>query len=146
MELADLFDLLTRAYKSGNWYFILSAALVAVVWGVRRYLTPRFPVLKSDWAAVTLTFAMAFFGAVATALGAGTPFSVVLVVAAFKIAFTAMGGYTALRKFILPLLGKVPGFGGTAAKVEALKAGVEAVQARPGAGAAGVVGKPKELK
>jgi len=145
LETSELLDLLVRAASSGNWYFLVAAALVAVTWAARKYLSPRWAFLGSDAGGVLLTFSLAFFGALASALGSGAALSTTLFVAAAKIAFTAMGGYAALRKLAWPLLKRAPLPGNWGAKVNATGAGVEAVKAKPGAGAAGVTGAPEDV-
>lgn len=145
LDLSQMFEVLVRAAQSGNWWFLLAAALMAITWGARRYLAPKVPWLKSDAGGVVLAFALAFFGALTAALGSGSALSVTLFVAAAKIAFTAMGGYAALRKLLLPLMGKLPFMPAAKAQALATQAGIEAVQAKPGPGAAGKVGEPKDV-
>lgn len=145
METSELLDLLVRAASSGNWYFVLSALLVAAVWAARKYLSPKIPFLGGDVGGILLAFAMAFFGAVASALGAGAPISMPLFVAAAKIAFTAMGGYTALKKLVGPALANLPLPGKWGAASRAAKAGIDAVEKSPAGGADAVTGTPRDV-
>jgi hypothetical protein len=102
----DLFTLAAQLYQavtSGNWFLLAAFALVAAVFGARKFLTPRVPFFASDSGGVLLTFLGALGGGLATALAAGENMSWVLALASAKVAFVAMGGYSALKKAFMPL-------------------------------------------
>lgn len=93
-----------EAATSKNWALLLSLALVAVVWGLRKVGKPTF--IKTDAGGAVSVLLMSGLGAVVTALVAGQPFTWPLVLSALQVGFTAAGGYSVLKKLLWPLLVK----------------------------------------
>ena len=146
-SIESFFSLVVSAAQSHSWMYLVAAVLMAATWGARKYLAPKVPWLASDAGGVALALLLAFFGALVTA-GPSAAFSWALLAASAKVAIAAMGGYSGLRKLVVPLLrwlaGKV-GLGGAAAKIAAAeKAGEDAVKKSPSPGA-GAAGKPTEV-
>lgn len=109
MEFADIpFDLFLKAVSSGNWALLAAVLVISLVVLARKYGAQRFPFLGTDGGGVLLAFFMSAAGVLATAFAGGSAFSWALMLGALKVAWTAMGGYVALKKLLLPLLRKVP--------------------------------------
>lgn len=119
------------AARSGNAWMLISLALILAVYLVRKFLGPKVPFLRTQGGGAILNLVMAFAGALASTLLAGQTMSPLLALAAFKVAFTAAGGWT-LVKHLLSLVRVDP---------EAIKAAAEAegVKAKDAAVAAGKV-------
>lgn len=168
MEASDLISLakpILAAVMSGQWAAGAALALVLLVAATRKYGAKRWPVLATDAGGTAMTLVGSFGGALATALLAGSAPTLALVWAALGIAVAASGGYTMIKRLALPLLGAIVdrlpawasapakavltvvasllGAGGAVQKAE--KAGKDAVEAKPATGAAGVVGKPRDV-
>lgn len=121
-ENLELFaGLAVDAVKSGNGWLILSVALVAVVWAARKFLGDKVPFLKTQAGGALLTLVASFAGALATVLTSGSPMSWVIALGAFKVAFTAAGGWTLVKHLLTLLQGKDPA---------TIKAGAEAAGAK----------------
>jgi hypothetical protein len=99
----DLFSLakqLFEAVMSGNWALVVAAALVAVVFALRKLPVPFF---QSDAGGVVLAFVGALSGGMANAFAAGANFTWALFLKTAQVAFVAMGGYVGLKKLLWPL-------------------------------------------
>ena len=143
----EFFKMLVKAASSGQWYFLLALVLSAAVYALRRYGSQWIPWLKTDMGGATLALAGGALGAMATAFMAGQKASWVLVLAAFKIGFTAMGGYATLRKVVWPLVAKLLKLKTPEEiKADATAAGDKAVEDKPSPGITGFVGKSKDVK
>ncbi len=137
----------------------VAVALILVVALARKALAPRFAFLRSDLGAVSLTVGMGLTCGVANALVAGSAMSWGLLWAAFGVSVQAAGGYSVIKKALLPLLEKLSGYpyigpvakflalvlAGSLAVKKAEAAGQAAVDAKPSTGVAGVVGAPKDI-
>lgn len=140
----------------------LAVVLMLAVTLARRWLAPRYPFFATDHGAVLLTLATGVFGGVATALVGGSAMSWGMVAAAFGLSLKAAGGYTAIRKALLPLLERAAGVGpawwqwlagvlvaflrgAVNADAKAKAAGDAAVEAKPSSGVEGIVGKPRDV-
>jgi hypothetical protein len=139
---------------------LLSVALLLAVSLGRRLLSSRFPILKTDVGAVGFTLALATAAGVANAAVAGSALSWALFAGSLKVALAAMGGFSAIKKFLIPLLAlaksKAPKFGfifdfasqilgaaGYKAIETSVSKGKQAVTKSPGKGIEGALGKPK---
>lgn len=148
------------AVTSGNYVLAAALGLVLVCALIKRYGVSRFPVLGTDVGGTALVLATSFGGAIASALAGGSAvFTGALAVAALKVALTAAGGYTMIKRLLIvpliqPLAARAPAWARplfdialwvfdrqTSAKV----AGDAAVKANPPTGAAGVVGDVEKL-
>lgn len=143
VDLAGFARLLMQAAQDRNWALLISLALIGAVAAVRHLLGQKVPFLKTDLGGTLLVLVMGTAGGVATALLAGTAFSWALIPAAAGVAFTAAGGYTMLRRLVLPLLTKALQKAGLKADpvAEAEKAGESAVAEKPAGGIAGILEK-----
>lgn len=108
--------LILDAALAGNWAFVGAALLVAAVFLVRKYVAPKVPFLASDLGGGLLVILGSAAGAVAAALQSGGGFTWALAIAALKVSFMAAGGYSLLKKALVPLaklvLSKVGGLKG----------------------------------
>jgi|SRR3990167_5455075 len=91
------------AVQKGNWWAVASAMVVVSVWAIRTYVGSRYAWLRSDPAGVLLAFLASLAGLLFTSLMAGSGMSVAMLVIAAKVAFGAIGGYSAVRKGVAPL-------------------------------------------
>lgn len=107
-ENLDAFlKLVLAAVATGKWASVAALALVAAVWGLRKFVAPKVPFFATGEGAAVLTISASFVGALATALLAGSALSVPLVWSSLQVAVMAAGGWS-LAKHLLPLLLKVP--------------------------------------
>ncbi len=160
----DLLGLLKPIYDavmSGNKWAAAALALVAVVALLRKYVAPRWAFLMGDAGGSLLALLASFGGASATALLAGAGMSWALLWMSVKVALTAAGGYTLIKRLIvgplMPLINKLPAwariplqaalwmFGNPNAIKEAEAAGAAAVAANPSAGTNGITGTPTDV-
>jgi hypothetical protein len=117
---------------AGNGMLLAALALLGLVAAVRFVFADSLPFLKTDLGAALLTFALGFAGAVVTALASGGALGGPLLLSALKVTLGAMGGFSALKKLVLPALAAA------------------GVKPKPGsdpkpAGVEGVVGKIEEV-
>lgn len=157
--LLDLLKPALEAVKAGQGILAACLLLVFAVAVARRYGAKRFPFLASDAGGALLTLLGSFGGALGTALMAGTAPSLGLATTALGVAFAASGGYSMIKRLVVPTLralqAKLPAwarpvldlalwiFGPAPAIAKAEAAGAKAVEANPATGAAGIVGTPK---
>lgn len=164
-SLLDLAKPVFEAVMSGQGWLAAALALVLLVTAARRYGAVRFPFLGSKLGGVALNLLLSFGGAAATAIMAGASASFGLAFTALKVAVAAASGFELVKELIAPMLrGLVDRLHsaklramlhaglnfalwafenrGKAAVAKAEKAGDAAVEAKPAAGAAGVVGTP----
>jgi hypothetical protein len=142
----------------------LAAALGLVLLAAigRRYGGRRFAFLNTDAGGALLVLVASFGGAAAAAIGGGAVWSLGLAWSAAKMAAASAGGYSLVKRLIVapmlrPLRAKAPAwlrpvfdlvlwiFEKPDPVAEAVAAGDAAVKASPGAGAAGVIGKPRDM-
>ena len=116
-----------EAAKTGNAWMVISLALIAAVFLVRKFLGPKVPFLQTQAGGAILNLVLAFAGAVASALMAGQSMNPVLALAAFKVAFTAAGGFTLVKHLLTLFKGKNPEQIKAEAAAEGVKAGEAAV-------------------
>lgn len=147
------------AIMSGNYLAASALALVLVVAVARKYGAARWAFLGSDAGGSLLVLLGAFGGAVASAALGGATWSLDLLWTAAKVAAGAAGGYSLIKRLLMPLVDKLPPwlswigyplqlvtwvFEARGAKATA--AGAAAVKARPGAGVKQVTGDPRNVK
>jgi hypothetical protein len=159
MSFEEIVSVAAAAFSGGGFSLpvAIAAALMLSVTLGRKFLASRYPFFKTDLGGSTLVLALSAVAGVSNALLAGTAVSFSLILG---VAVTAMGGYTGLKKFVLPLLdmaeSKFPswtrivfvalrGILGSAAGITATKAGAQAVTKSPGKGVKGVLGEPKKF-
>lgn len=171
-EDGSIWDLAKPVYDAivnGEWWMAAALGLVLAVTAFKRYAgsVPKYgPALvkfaNSDEGGPILVLVGAFGGAVATGLAATGASSLTLALAltAAKVAVSAAGGYTLVKKLIIPRLRKLAEKAPSWAKpifavifwafektpvAEAEAAGEAAVRANPPKGVEGVVGKPTDV-
>lgn len=97
--------LIIDAAKAGNWKLAVVLSLVLLVWLTRKFGTmipgPVGKAIGSDAGGVITTFFWALLGVFSAALTAGVKIDLHLAVEALLLAFTAMGGWVAIKK-VLP--------------------------------------------
>jgi len=158
LELAKpVFD----AVLAGQYLLAAALMLVLAVAVIRRYVP--WPFLRTDDGGALLALVASFGGAMATAIAAGAPLSWGMAWVAVGVAFAAAGGYSMIKKLLVPRLQQVRAILPPWARpilsivlwiferpdqrvADAEKAGDAAVNANPGQGAKSVLGEPTELK
>lgn len=151
--LGDLLRQLFESFSKGQTALAGVLALILAVRLVREYVAPKVPWLRSDVGGASSLLLLAFAGSLASALVAGSALSWPLAWGALKLAVAAAGGYTLVRRLLLPLLEKIPmpawlksvlnaalymfGKPGESALAAAAQAGDDAVAASPPAGTGG---------
>lgn len=158
------------AIVGGQWWLAASLALVFAVAAFKKYAgrVPKYgPKLdafaNSDHGGALLVLVGAYGGALATGLVASGLSSLTLALAwaALKVAVGAAGGYSLVKKLVLPVLRKIAdkapswakpiftlvfwAFEKTTPTEQAEQAGDDAVKANPASGADGVIGKPTDI-
>ncbi len=99
--------LLIDAALGGRWPLVVALVLVALVWGLRKFLAPKVPFFATGGGAAVLNIATSFSLALATPLLAGVVFSPALLWVALQASLAAAGGWS-LLSHLLPL---IPGMG-----------------------------------
>lgn len=108
MDIEALFKTLWSAVESGNWWAVTAAGLAIAVFWARKALARRWPWIASDRGGVLSLLVGGTLGGVAIALLGGQALGLGVVFAAAKVAFTAAGGFSVLRKLIWPDKDPVP--------------------------------------
>jgi hypothetical protein len=98
------------AVMGGKWAVLVGLVLVAIVWGLRKFVVPKAPFFATDEGAFSVNLVASFALALATALAAGGFAAVTwpVVLKALEVAFLAAGGFAAVTKFLVPLLMRIP--------------------------------------
>jgi hypothetical protein len=162
----DLLRPIYDAFAGGRYQLMGALAVVLLVAVVKRVFGPKVSWLHSDAGGT----GMALVGAVASALAAGlvapgASITFSLLKASLVVGVTAAGGYAVLKNLLIdpvlrPLAAKTPAWAQPFFNAVfwifehpqsdpvqvAETAGAAAVMANPGAGVAGVVGQPTDLK
>ena len=92
--LDSIAKLVTDAVATKNWALLACAGVLAAVYLVRRLGSAYWPWLSSDRGGVAVSFVVAVFFALASALQTGTPLSFSLVLGAILTAASASGLWT----------------------------------------------------
>lgn len=158
-NLLDLARPVFDAVMSGHYAYAAALALVLAVALARRYGAKQWPWLAGDVGGTLLVLVGSFGGAAATALTGGAAVSLGLVWTSIQVAAGASGGYTMIKRLVIPTLAKLVSklpplfqkpfklilwmFEGNAAKAGA--AGQAAVAANPASGLEGLAGKSKDV-
>jgi hypothetical protein len=150
------------AFTGGHYLYAGMLALVLAVALTKRYLGPKVPWLHTDVGGSTLTLVGAFGAALAAALAGGGGVSWAMAQAALYIAVGAAGGYSLVKRLLVPplraLAAKCPAwsqpifalvfwiFDKPDAVAVAQAAGDAAVKAKPSTGVANTLGKPQDVE
>lgn len=164
-SLLDLARPVLDAVTHGNYWLAAALAVVVIVAAVRKHLPDAWggKLLRSDVGGVASAFAVAFAGALATTIAAGSAMSGGIALAALKVALGAAGGFAALHKLASALVAtgwyqaKAPAWLksvvalllsliGSSAIKKADAAGDAAVKASPAQGVAAVTGPASEIE
>ncbi len=138
-NLGQFAELVIKAAQGGQWQMLAALALVAAVWGARKWGAPSLPFLGTPEGGAVLNIATGFSGALLTAAIGGTPITWALVWASFQVSVLAAGGWSLFKSLLLPLLLKIPFLANLFARGDAKAAITEAEKAGL---AAAVVAKP----
>lgn len=92
---------IVEAARSGNWRLVAAGALALAMLALRR-LRDRVALFRGDRGGTVLVGVLALGGAFASALATSAPIDFKLILGAFGIAWTAVGGYTFVKKLLWP--------------------------------------------
>lgn len=104
-EPVDLAKALFAAIMSGHWFLAASLVLMGIVFLIRR--TP-WPPLQTDVGGVLLNFGSSLALALFSAAAAGAPVTWPVILTALQVSGGAAVAYMLIKKFLLPILLKVP--------------------------------------
>ncbi|MFY2558786.1 hypothetical protein ACN469_14255 [Corallococcus terminator] len=100
-EQFDAFaQLLFDAVTSQNYALVASLVVVLLVFLLRKFGGTFIPFFNTDRGGAVLVLGVSLAGAVANALAAGAPFSLSLMLTAVKVALTAAGGFTLVKRLL----------------------------------------------
>lgn len=154
-EIATLGKPVFDAVMNGEYMYAAALALVVLVAAARKYGTKIWPFLGTRGGALWLVLLGSFFGAIATALGAGQALSLALGIAAVKVAVGAAGGHAMIRQVLKWGIRKWPKLGAALKPImwvfekpadKAKEAGDKAVAENPSEGITGVIGEPEDIE
>lgn len=97
-DVGGLISSLIGAVKEGKWLIVAGVALSLLVMGIKAV----FPVLKDDRLGAIVTFATGVIGIVGVGLASGSGLSLSLILGAVAATWTAVGGYSWLKRLIWP--------------------------------------------
>lgn len=161
-SLLDLAKPVYEAIAGGQYWLGAMLGLILATTAAKRYLPGRAGTfVNGEYGQPLTVLLLGFAGAAAAALlavGPGAVLTASLAYSALKIAIGAAGGYTLLKQLLAPVLVKLQAkapawaqpifavllwaFSKPSAVAVAEKAGEAAVVAKPGDGAASVIGAP----
>ncbi|NTX39841.1 hypothetical protein HUA78_35930 [Myxococcus sp. CA033] len=93
-------QLLFNAVTSQNYALVASLVVVLLVFLLRKFGGTFVPFFNTDRGGAVLVLGVSLAGAVANALAAGAPFSLSLMLTAVKVALTAAGGFTLVKRLL----------------------------------------------
>ncbi|NVJ26873.1 hypothetical protein HUW62_37210 [Myxococcus sp. AM011] len=96
-EFAQMF---LDAVTGQNYALVASLVVVLLVYLLRRFGGSFIPFFNTDRGGALLVLGVSLAGAVANALAAGAPFSLSLMLTAVKVALTAAGGFTLIKRLL----------------------------------------------
>jgi hypothetical protein len=97
----DDVEALVQAFRSGDWRLVAAFALIALMVGLRR-IREKLPWFQGDRGGAIMVMLLSLAGALSTSLATDAPVDVRMFLSAVAIAWTAVGGYTWLRRLIWP--------------------------------------------
>lgn len=101
-NLEAFVGLIVKAAASGHWAAVAILALIAVVFFVRKFLGPKFPVLQTGAGGAALNIAASILAGLALKVLGGVPFTWALVGAVTLASLSA--GWFSLANALLPSL------------------------------------------
>lgn len=147
-----------EALVAGNYLAAAGLGLVAGVALTSKYGRRMWPFLGTGAGKAALVLVGSFGGAIATAALGGAAWSMALLWTALKVAFASAGGFSILKELLGAIAPHLPSWAQPAVKLvrsmfdrpdpvaTAEAAGTAAVKVKPPTGAAGVVGKTRDLQ
>ncbi len=90
--------LVVKAVQGGHWAALVALCIVAAVWGIRKYLGPKFPALATGRGGAILNL-VGSFGSGLVVAATGAPFSWAMVLSLALSLFTA-GGWSLISSLI----------------------------------------------
>jgi len=99
-RMEEFARLLLDAVQSRNYALLVALVVVLAVYLLRKFGGSRLPFLRTDRGGALLVLGVALAGAVANALAAGAPFSGELLLTAVRVALTAAGGFTLVKRLV----------------------------------------------
>ncbi|QSQ17171.1 hypothetical protein [Myxococcus landrumensis] len=99
-QLEEFARLVLDAVTSRNYALLAALVVVLLVYLLRKFGGAFVPFLRTDRGGALLVLGVSLAGAVANALAAGAPFSLALVLTAAKVALTAAGGFTLVKRLL----------------------------------------------
>lgn len=160
-SLADLAKPVFDAVMAGHYSYAVALALVLAVTALRKYGAQHWKFLATDAGGALMVLATSFTGAMATALASGGSVSFGLLWTACTVAAGAAGGYSLIRRLVVPLLEKLNSKLPAALQkpinavlwffegpntASAVAAGNAAVAANPAPGVTAITGTPTDAK
>lgn len=94
-------DELVEAFRSGDWRLVAAFALIALMIGLRR-VREFVPQLRGDRGGAILVMLLSLAGALSTSLATDAPVDAKMFLSAVAITWTAVGGYTWIKRLIWP--------------------------------------------
>ena len=92
---------LVQAFRAGDWRLVAAFVLIAIMIGLRR-IRDKVPWFKGDRGGAIMVMLLSLVGAFSTSLATSAPVDGKMVLSAVAIAWTAVGGYTWLKRLIWP--------------------------------------------
>lgn len=96
-----------EAISGGHYAYAVALALVVAAALIRKYGGARFPIFHTDAGSFLLVIGGSFGTALAAALTGGGALTLHLALMAGVVAFSAAGGYSAVKALLLPQLAKI---------------------------------------
>jgi hypothetical protein len=97
----ELVSKIVEAASSGNWRLVAAFALVLTMMVLGRF-RKKIPIFDGDRGGSILVMVLSLGGGLSTALMTDMPINANLVVGVVGTAFTAVGGFTWVRKIMWP--------------------------------------------
>lgn len=98
-ELNSLLVNTVKSVQEGNWKLAISGVLFLLMFVLRAI---KLPILQGDRGGAISVMVFALLGAFGTALASGAPITLGLITGAVTIAFTAVGGFTWVKRVWKP--------------------------------------------
>jgi len=92
---------LLEAIKAGNWKMVAGLVLSGLMYVLNKY-RDSLKLFSGDRGGAVLVMLLALGGGLATSLVAGVPVDLKMLLGAVGVAWTAVGGYTWLKRLIWP--------------------------------------------
>jgi hypothetical protein len=99
-QIEEFARLMLDAVANRNYALLVALVVVLAVYLLRKFGGSRVPFLRTDRGGALLVIGVSLAGAVANALAAGAPFSGALMLTALRVALTAAGGFTLVKRLV----------------------------------------------